>query len=127
MRHLKKFNESADPLYYAIDLVEFGIDVINRTEESSCLRRLREMLMDQCGLKDSQIGGVHDNTLKHVWGTNGFLNMYLFGLDIYIYELVDEWFVCEIYSNDDDMAPLLFKCDQWEGLLEFLKSFGLKF
>ena len=45
--------------------------------------------------------------------------------DLYIYELDDNWWLIESFANHVTVDPYYYKCDQFEGLIYFLKDYGV--
>ncbi len=120
MKHLKKFESfTKEDYYFPIDeseynydnLVDFDKDILNRLKNAYKLNTHMEVLFVVDGVKY----GIY------VSGS--------YPKNILITQHKDEWFyirgeVDDIMSGPYNPAYIYYKCDQLEGLIEYLSDYG---
>ena len=110
MKHLKKFNESTEEkLYWEIPDSDEGYNELNTVDFN---RNYAKIILDT--LCDEWIGKL----VRHsgLWLD---LNTNSGDKSVSIFQTEDDYFMCD-YVYDDDMR--IYKCDTFDGLLQFLKS-----
>lgn len=122
MKHLKKFNESNDPHYKAIQdaeyasarTVDFDIDIIEKIKlriQDPWRLRIDEDIFDS-----HRIITIYNN--KRKYGT------------LEIFQSEDEWFFVRQEVETIESSPYnefhhFFKCDQTDGLLNLLLDYNV--
>lgn len=104
MKYIKKFNESSNMLYSEITSGEYEIGI-----------RKKVIFNDKYYDKISNL--VNDGC--DVESYSSFIEIIIEDTIITICELEDEWFHVRWLS---DGYTTYFKCDQFEGLIKFLKN-----
>ena len=118
MKHLKKFNESSNEYYQTSEYNEW-IDVIYSKSVEFEQKYVDEI---QKRLKTEYYRiNQHSNFIEIVYDR---WSNYEIG------QAQDEWFyvrkeVQDIMSGPYNESYVYYKCDQFEGLLKFLKDYGL--
>ena len=131
MKYLKKFNESDNSeFFYKINsdaFDEYLFENVSDLEDLS-INKLSSLLEKSYKIS---IKKYHSGTLKYKENTKyRFITAYAalgiqtekspdsYPEELWVHECKDEWFLVQLI--DDDIVHF-YKCDQFEGLIEFLK------
>jgi len=130
MKHLKRFNESINEYYQKISQNDYCLGVYKTTSElatDSHRNTLEFDLNEKEEIQKRNVGYQIVFKKKHQKSqpapSYASLEVYYRDRKIYIEKLEDEWFYVAFPSPDYGEA--YYKCDQFDGLLEFLKYKGI--
>jgi hypothetical protein len=125
MKHLKRFNESINEYYQKISQDDYCLGVYKTTPElatDSHWNTLGFDLNEKEEIQKRNVGYQMVFKKKHQ-KSKPSLEVYYRDRYIYIEKVEDEWFYVAFPSPDYYEA--YYKCDQFDGLLEFLKYKGI--
>jgi hypothetical protein len=124
MKHIKLFKEgfNKEDYYVSIDESEYSYDDVDDFD-----KELANKLTKEYGLKSEVIYIGYSNT--QAYHGLSIRSKVSYPRNILITQHKDEWFyirgeVDDIMSCPYNPSYIYFKCDQVEGLMEFLKDYG---
>ena len=126
MKYLKSF-ESLGSLQYEVitdgEFVEW-----DKLIDFSHMDKISNLLKD-FDIQFSNLSKTSDRDFPSVDFASFTFNIELeYPLKIYlhIYEIEDEWFIVKLSAYGDyalkSMRPTMYKCDQWDGVVQLLKD-----